>query len=153
MECVFNKYSDFIPYSVFKGQMSIIGLFLDMETLNHFSALSRYINNLLNNPKSEFGRLFWKNWAVKNGGIKCYKSKRIDFKFKQMMKRFCEIKKNVKVHSVPFWRAGDVCLNCGKRCYPDKFDRWYFDDVACTLVTSVVFSDAACFLVTSMLFW
>ena len=34
----------------------------------------------------------------------------------------------MKVHKVPQWRSYSTCQNCGKRCYPDKFDRWYFDD-------------------------
>lgn len=128
MEPVFNNPGDFIPYSVFKQHMMLIGLFLDKKTANHFSALSRYFNNLLNNPKSDFGRMFWKTLAVKNDGIKCYKSNRINYKFKQMMKVFGEIKKNVKVHKLPMWRTYSTCQNCGKRCQPDRFDRWYFDD-------------------------
>jgi len=112
--------------------MSIIGLFLDMETLNHFSALSRYFNDILNNPKSEFGRLFWKNWAVKNGGIKCYKGKQIDFKFKLMKSTLDKIKKNAKASFpsscyLPYW-CNVNCQICGKKCMPDQFNEWYFND-------------------------
>ena len=65
---------------------------------------------------------------MKNDGIKCYKSKRINYKFKQMMKVFGEIKKNVKVHKLPMWRTHSTCQNCGRNAHPDRFDRWYFDD-------------------------
>jgi len=128
MDPVFTTLDASRPYFAFKQEMTRIGLYLPKETVIHFSALSRYFNNLLNNPKSDFGRMFWKILAVKNGGIKAYKSKRINFKFKQMMKVFGQIKKKVKVHKVPEWRSYSTCKNCGKRCYPDKFDRWYFDD-------------------------
>lgn len=128
MEPVFPTFAASRPYTAFKQEMTLIALFLDNQTVNHFSALSRYFNNLLNNPKSVFGRMFWKTLAVKNDGIKAFKSRRINFKLKQMMKVFGEIKKKVKVHKVPQWRSYSTCQNCGKRCYPDKFDRWYFDD-------------------------
>ena len=127
MEPVFPTFAASRPYTALKQEMIRIGLFLPKETVNHFSALSRYFNNLLNNPKSDFGRMFWKTLAVKNGGIKAYKSKRINYKFKQMMKVFGEIKKKVKVHKVPMWRYS-TCQNCGLLSNPDKFDRWYFDD-------------------------
>ncbi len=128
MEPVFPTFAASRPYTAFKQEMTRIGLFLPKETVEDLSALSRYFNDLLNNPKSDFGRMFWKTWAVKNDGIKRYKSNRINYKFKQMMKVFGEIKKNVKVHKLPMWRTHFTCQNCGKRCYPDKFDRWYFDD-------------------------
>lgn len=129
MEPVFPTFAASRPYTALKQEMIRIGLFLPKETVNHFSALSRYFNNLLNNPKSDFGRMFWKTLAVKNGGIKAYKSKRINFKFKQMMKVFGEIKKKVKVHKVPM-RPGSVstCQNCGLDGNPDRFNRRYFDD-------------------------
>lgn len=128
MEPVFTTFAASRSYFAFKQEMTRIGLYLPKDTVIHFTALSRYFNNLLNNPKSDFGRMFWKTLAVKNGGIKAYKSKRINFKFKQMMNVFGEIKKKVKVHKVPQWRSYSTCQNCGKRCYADKFDRWYFDD-------------------------
>ena len=128
MDPVFATFAASRPYTAFKQEMTPIALFLDNQTVNHFSALSRYFNNLLNNPKSDFGRMFWKTLAVKNGGIKAFKSKRINFKFKRMMNVFGKIKNNVKVHKLPIWRSYSTCQNCRKRCYPDKFDEWYFDN-------------------------
>ena len=128
MDPVFATFAASRPYTAFKQEMTPIALFLDNQTVNHFSALSRYFNNLLNNPKSVFGRMFWKTLAVKNDGIKAFKSKRINFKLKQMMKVFGEIKKNAKVRKVPMWRHHSTCQNCGNFCHPDIFNVHYFDD-------------------------
>ena len=113
---------------MFKEEITRFALFLPKGTAIHFSVLSRFFYNLLNNPTSAFGRMFWKTLAVKNDGIKPFKGKQINFKFKMMREMLNSIKKKVKVHKVPQWRASPTCQNCGKRCYPDKFDRWYFDD-------------------------
>ncbi|MAZ45571.1 MAG: hypothetical protein CMD74_02560 [Gammaproteobacteria bacterium] len=127
MDPDFPTFAASRPYTAFKQEITRIGLFLPKETVNHFSALSRYFNNLLNHLKSDFGRRFWKTLAVKNDGIRAFKSKRINFKFKQMMKLFGEIKKKVKVHKVPMWRSYSICQNCGKR-YQTDFNLWFFDD-------------------------
>jgi hypothetical protein len=126
MEPAFNKYSDFIMNAVLNEHMTLLGLFLDLKTVNHFSVLSRYYNNILNNPKSHFGRMFWKSWAVKNGGIKSFCSSHINFKFKMMKKMFDTIKKNVKVRELPRHRCYFKCQNCTKECFPDKYDQYYF---------------------------
>ena len=128
MEPVFSTFAASRPYTAFKQQLTMIALFLPKETVNHFSALSRYFNNLLNNPKSDFGRMFWKTLAVKNDGIKAFKSNRINYKFKQIMKVFTEIKKKVKIYKVPRWQNHSTCENCGKRCYPDNFELYRFND-------------------------
>lgn len=128
MEPVFPTFAASRPYSVIKQEMTRIALFLPKETVIHFSALSRYFNNLLNNPKLDFGRMFWKTLAVKNGGIKLFNGRNINYKFKMMREMFNSIKKDVKVHKLPMWRSYSTCQTCGKRCYPDKFDEWYFDN-------------------------
>lgn len=128
MEPRFPTFAASRSYAAFKQEMTRFALFLPKETVIHFSVLSRYFNNLLNNPKSDFGRMFWKTLAVKNYGIKLFKGRNINYKFKMMRACFNSIKKKVKVHKVPQWRSYSTCQNCGKRCYPDKFDRWYFDD-------------------------
>jgi hypothetical protein len=128
MEPVFSTFAASRSYGAFEEQITLVGLYLRKETLIHFLTLSKYFNNLLNNPESDFGRIFWKTFAVNNGGIKAYKSKRINFKFKLMMKVFDEIKKNAKVRKVPMWRHHSTCQNCGNFCHPDIFNMHFFDD-------------------------
>tara|TARA_B100000579_G_C22657528_1_gene769259 strand:+ start:53 stop:808 length:756 start_codon:yes stop_codon:yes gene_type:complete len=128
MEPRFPTFAASVRYFAFKQEMTRFALLLPGETVIHFSALSRFFNNLLNNPKSEFGRMFWKTLAVNNFGIKLFKGRNINYKFKMMREMLNSIKKKVKVHKVPEWRSSSTCQNCGKRCYPDKFDRRYFDD-------------------------
>ena len=64
-------------YQVFcqEGIMPRISWFLPKNTVIHFKVLSKYFNNLLNESKSDFGRIFWKSWAVKTYTIKFFKSK------------------------------------------------------------------------------
>ena len=124
----FSSLSEMIPFNAFNQHITLIALYLDKETVNHFTALSRYFENLLNNEKSEFGRRFWKTIAVQNWGIKPFKSERINFKFKQMIVHFHNIKNKVNVHKVPWWRCYDTCENCGMECYPDTLKPWCYDD-------------------------
>ena len=128
MEPIFNNRSEFIPYSAFKQHISLLGLFLDLKTVNHFSALSKYFNNLLNNPNSDFGRMFWKNWAVKNGGIKAFKGKNINFKFKLMKAKLDVHLKNAKRNKLSSWNVDAKCENCNKTVWPEKFEIHLFED-------------------------
>lgn len=128
MEPVFNTRSDFIRYSAFKQHISLLSLFLDLKNVNHFSALSKYFNNILNNPRSDFGRIFWKNWAVKNGGIKAFKGKNINFKFKLMKANLDVHLKKAKRNKLTTWNANGMCENCNKMCYPEKFEIHLFED-------------------------
>ena len=127
MEPVFLTFDASRPYIVFKQHMTCIGLFLPQDTVIHFSALSRYFNNLLNNPKSDFGWMFWKTLAVKNGGIKSFKGKRINYKFKLMRKRLDSIKNDIRLHKVPRWRSFVTCQKCARPCFPDEFEEFYYD--------------------------
>ena len=128
MEPVFNNRDEFIRYSVFKQHLSCLSLFLDLKTVNHFSSLSIYFNNLLNNPKSEFGWMFWKSWAVKNGGIKAFKGKNINYKFKLMKARLDFHLKNAKRNKLTKWAAYGECQNCNMMCYPENFEEYAFLD-------------------------
>ena len=128
MEPVFNNRNEFIRYSVFKQHLSCLSLFLDLKTVNHFSSLSIYFNNLLNNPKSEFGWMFWKSWAVKNGGIKAFKGKNINYKFKLMKARLDFHLKNAKRNKLSSWSENVMCQNCNKMCCVEKFRIHMFED-------------------------
>lgn len=128
MEHVFSSLSEMIPFNVFNQHITLFALYLDKETVNHFTALSRYFENLLNNEKSDFGRMFWKTIAVQNWGIKPFKSGRINFKFKQIVMHFHNIKNKVNVHKLPPWRSFGTCEKCGKKSNPDHFRPWCYDD-------------------------
>ena len=128
MEPVFNNRSEFIRYSVFKQHLSCLSLFLDLKTVNHFSSLSIYFNNLINNPKSEFGWMFWKSWAVKNGGIKAFKGKNINYKFKLMKARLDFHLKNAKRNKLSSWSENVMCQNCNKMCCVERFRIHMFED-------------------------
>ena len=125
---VFSSLSEMIPFNAFNQHITLIALYLDKKTVNHFTALSRYFNNILLNPRSDFGMIFWKNLAVQNGGIKCFKSKRINYRFKQMLNDLNEIKKDLTAHNVPKWRYQATCKKCGMLCCPDRFNEWYYHD-------------------------
>ena len=72
--------------------------------------------------------MFWKNWAVKNGGIKTFKGKNINFKFKLMKGDLDVHLKNAKRNKLTTWNAHGMCENCNKKCYPEKFEIHLFED-------------------------
>ena len=123
MEPVFDNQTKFFAYLAFKQQMSRLSLFLDIKTVTSFTALSKYFLNILNNPKSVFGKSFWKVWAVRNG-VKAYKGKRMNFRFMYMKKMFGDFKKKVNHHII---HSSLTCLKCGKPC-ADRFVEWYYND-------------------------
>jgi len=114
---------------VFNGNMTRFGLCLPLSTVIHFTSLSKFFNNRLNNPKSYEGWNFWRMWAVKNGGIKLFKGPRINYKYKLMLKVFRETEMNVKAYNLPCWQACSKCKNCGKESYPDNFNFYYYNNV------------------------
>ena len=65
------------PYFAFKDNISNIASFLKLNTVIKFTALSRFYNNILNNPKSSFGKHFWKEYAIQNQNIKKFKGKQL----------------------------------------------------------------------------
>jgi hypothetical protein len=131
MEPVFTDLSAAIRYNVFKTHMIPVGLCVDLSTAVNFTVLSRYFNNVLKNPKSQIGWMFWKTLAVKNGGITPSKAKkdRMDYWFKLLRAKFNEIKKNLKKARVYRWRGFPRCQNCDMRCYPDYFYQYYYGDI------------------------
>ena len=112
---------------IFNTHLTRLALYLPLITVINFTALSKFFNDLLN-TKSQEGWNFWRHWAVKNGGIKLYKGRRINYKYKLLLKAFRKAEINVKSHNIPMWRASAKCKNCGKPCYPDHFDEYYYND-------------------------
>ena len=124
----FSSLSEMIAFNAFNQNIMLIALYLNKKTANQFTALSMYFNNILLNPNSDFGRIFWKNLAVQNGGIKCFKSKRINYRFKQILHDLNEIKKDLTAHNVPRWCYHATCQRCGMLCCPDRFKECYYHD-------------------------
>lgn len=123
MEHVFDNQTKFFAYLAFKQQMSRLSLFLDIKTVTSFTALSKYFLNILNNPKSEFGKSFWKAWAVKNG-VKAYKGKTMNFRFMYMKKMFGDFKKKINHYKI---HRRFTCLRCGNPC-AEEYIEWYYHD-------------------------
>lgn len=131
MEQVFANtpegFSYFRKYMAFKEHMLNIGCFLPLSTVINFTALSKHFQNILNNPKSDYGRMFWKIWSIKTGNMKGFKGKTINYKFKLVKKKIDLMKKKIKSYSVPYWRTSR-CKNCNKECLPDRWMPHYFHD-------------------------
>ena len=122
MQTVFDRASDFFGYSVFNKHLGELAAFLPLQTVVGFGATSKYFYNQLNDPKSAYAQCFWKGWAVRNGGIKKFKGKSIDFKFKLMQKKLSAANKlarklNTTLHTQRLG-LGTVCRNCNKPCCP-----------------------------------
>jgi hypothetical protein len=126
MALVFTDNNKFVPYSAFKENISAVSLFLDLGTVGSFSTLSMYFKEFLN-PNSDFGRFFWRTWAVKNGGIKPFKDYRTNFKYKLMKQMLDSIKKKANSHHIPY-RPRLTCLKCNLDCKPDIWISGYFHD-------------------------
>ena len=120
-----------MPFSngiiIFNTHKTRLALYLPLITVIHFTGLSKFFNDLLK-TKSQEGWYFWRHWAVENGGIKAYKGRRINYKYKLLLKAFHQAETNVKAYHMPMWRSYSKCNNCGKRCYPDHFDNYYYND-------------------------
>ena len=141
-----GQVAKFQAYNVFKQQMDFLSLYLNLPTIIHFTALSRYFNNILNNSTSDFGQKFWKTWAVRIGGIKLYKSKTINYKFKLVRKAMDDIKKNMKafkLHRDNLEKEFPACHKCNRRCSRVCTNK-HFDNVDgcyCNCKISIIKSD------------
>lgn len=131
-----NAYQAFCQ----EGIMPRISWFLPKSTVIHFTVLSKHFNNLLNNPKSDFGRIFWKSWAVKTNNIKFFKSKNHNYKLKLVQQTFAETKRKLKEQKFNINRFRPVCNNCNKYGKPDTRYNYFFNDVTyycnCKIVDS-----------------
>jgi len=125
MEPKFKSICDSNSYYAFKNNISIISLFLPLGTVLTFSALSRYYDNILNHPKESFTRRFWKQYAILNGGIKKFKGKSINYKFKLINEK---VKQSKRLISTSNYWFSPYCKNCNKRSQPDDFYIYYFND-------------------------
>ena len=117
-------------YQVFcqEGIMPRISWFLPKNTVIHFKVLSKYFNNLLNESKSDFGRIFWKNWAVKTYTIKFFKSKNHNYTLKLVQQTIVETKRKLKEQKFNIHRFRPICKNCNKYGKPDVFYNYFFND-------------------------
>ena len=114
-------------YLTFRQHMLHIGCFLPLSSVINFTALSRYFNNALNNPTSDYGRVFWRTWSVKTGNMKAFSTSSINYKFKLVKQKICDMKKVIKSCNLHAWRKS-YCKNCNKICQPDRYDDWLFND-------------------------
>ena len=114
-------------YLTFREHMLHIGCFLPLSSVINFTALSRYFNNALNNPTSDYGRVFWRTWSVKTGNMKAFSTSSINYKFKLVKQKICDMKKVIKSCNLHAWRKS-YCKNCNKICQPDRYDDWLFND-------------------------
>lgn len=136
-----NAYQAFCQ----EGIMPLISWFLPKSTVIHFTVLSKYFNNLLNNPKSDFGRFFWKSWAVKTDNIKFFKSKNHNYKLKLVQKTIAETKRKLKEQKFNIHRFRPICKNCNKSGKPDIYYDYFFNDIYycnCKIVDSETIRDA-----------
>lgn len=120
MEQRFVNIRDSKPYYAFKNNISNIASFLPLGTMTHFTALSKFFNNILNNSKSSFGRNFWKYYAIKNKSIKKYKGN-INYQFKIVYEKVKQMKRVINTTNHYF---SPFCDNCDKTAYPDEFSWW-----------------------------
>ena len=131
MEPVFPNtpegFALFQVYSMFRDNLLQIGCFLPLSSVINFTALSKFYNNALNNPKSDYSRVFWKTWGIKTGNTKVFQGKAINYKFKLVKNKVNLMKKVFK--SLPITPYTPLnCKNCKKMCYPDKFYSWCFNE-------------------------
>ncbi len=129
-----------------EGIMPRISWFLPKSTVIHYTVLSKHFNNLLNNPKSDFGRIFWKSWAVKTNNIKFFKSKNHNYKLKLVQQTIAETKRKLKEQKFNIHRFRPVCNNCNKYGKPDIFNNYFFNETNyycnCKIVNSETIRDA-----------
>lgn len=137
-----NAYEAFCQ----EGIMPRISWFLPKSTVIHFTVLSKHFNNLLNDPKSDFGKIFWKNWAVKTNNIKFFKSKNHNYKLKLVQQTIAETKRKLKEQNFNMYRFLPVCKNCNKPGKPDVYYNYIFNDTHyycnCKIVDSDTIRDA-----------
>ena len=114
----FKSLQEANAYQIFSNEilMSRISWFSPLSTIIHFTVLSKHFYKLLNDPKSEFGRLFWKNWAVKTNTIKYLKLKTHNYKLKLVKSMIT--RKQRKFNSYPRYGI-NFCRRCNLKCHPD----------------------------------
>jgi hypothetical protein len=121
----FETISAANSYFAFKDNISNVASFLKLDTVIDFTVLSKFYNNILNNPKSSFGKHFWKKFAIQNQNIKKFKGKTINYKFKMVLEKVKEMKRTT---SVSKWYFQPNCEKCNKRCCPDEILQWQLND-------------------------
>lgn len=112
-------------YFAFKNNISNIASFLKLDTVINFTALSKFYNNILNNPKSSFGKNFWKEFAIQNQNIKKFKGANINYFFKIILKKVKELKRATNLNYYNFF---PFCDKCDKECCPDDYSIWHGND-------------------------
>mgnify|MGYP000203138048 FL=1 len=126
MNPIFETIQDSNRYYAFKDNISNIASFLKLDTVINFTALSKFYINILNNPKSSFGKNFWKEYAIQNQKIKKFKGKIINYKFKIVLKRVREMKR-ITDPSSNFW-FNPRCDKCHKITWPDEIVQLQLND-------------------------
>lgn len=125
---VFKNMQNANAYQLFchEGIMPRISWFLPKSTVIHFTVLSKHYYNLLNDPKSDFGKIFWKKWAVKTKTIKFLKSNTHNYKLKLVKQTISETKKKLKEQRFNVYRFIPLCKKCNKYGKPDIENPYFY---------------------------
>lgn len=128
MNPLFETIQDSNRYYAFKDNISNVASFLKINTVINFTALSKFYKNILNNPKSSFGKHFWKVFAIQNQKIKKFKGKTINYKFKMVLEKVREMKRITNPSSYSFVQFAPYCDKCHKISWPDEIILWQLSD-------------------------
>lgn len=103
-----------------------LSCFLPLSTIIHFSSLSRFFKKAIDDPKSDYGRIFWKTWAIQTKQIRKFKGKTINFKFKLVKQRVSVLNETIDKYECKYRNGYNTCKLCYKPSCPDRFREYVF---------------------------